>query len=246
MAFADWYLQNWTWIVPTILGLLATILVGWWGISASRQAKTLDYKIVFAAPLLRRALNWDKLAVELTLQGQLLREPWLMHVKLMNTGQLGISASEYDGAIKLHTKADNYRFTAAVVGQPPSLDMSGVGVAFGPSPEFLLVDPPRLLNAGEALELQLVFEGDPGHTSAEARFKDQTRPVNRFGEPRAHLSVMQWVLLPWMMIVLLGSFVVFILASIVDTPAMFLVWGFVLFGLFRSYSRGGWVYRTFG
>src|SRR5687767_7440604 len=98
----QWLVDHWEFTVGTALGILGIVV----GIAVAlwqRQPKTLDYEVRNRLPLLspHAQAASQRLAAPLTLMygNEAIENPYLLTVRIKNTGKRAISADDYAEAI---------------------------------------------------------------------------------------------------------------------------------------------------
>jgi hypothetical protein len=161
-------------IAVGVLGVAVGILVPIW----QRKPKTLDYEVRTKLPLLsphaKSASPRLSLPLQLHYGDELIKDPFLLALRIENTGKVAIVESDYVAPILVICE-DQVPFDGFVSDScPGGLDLA----TLQDSPDTSLLRlKPKLLNAGDWFELQLLCDGDPGRVVVTARFSDQTRPV---------------------------------------------------------------------
>lgn len=172
----DW-LTDGQFLVGAVLGLLG-VLVGAWGVLRARQPKVLDYKVVNRVALLSpHARSWRG-KLELSHDKVPLVEPYLVTLRIQNSGKKAVRAADYVEPIRVLYES-NPPFDGFISGQSRKGMYADDGI-FDMSGKYDLPRvemKPVLLNRGEWYEIQLFSDGDPGEVKVTSVFADQDRPM---------------------------------------------------------------------
>jgi hypothetical protein len=229
----DWLGSNWQFVVGTMLGV-AGILVGVW---FAKSPSTLDYRVLLIAPLLSR--HASKVPITVSHEGNELEEPYIVQLRVTNTGKRAVRADDYEEPITVRLKGPDL--------VAPFVAGSNVENLVPPNPQDVSFEKnevafayrPALMNARDWFEIQMLCDGRPEGVRVTARYADQSRPVaNTVTRQGARLFRL-----------LLGADAFFLLLTAfffwaAEDPAMAFLPGFLLVGStgltlgFYARSRG--------
>jgi hypothetical protein len=196
---ASWLSDHWEFVVGTavaILGIVVGIAIALW----QRQPKTLDYEVVNKLPILSPNANlaWETPSAPLVvLYGdQKIKDPFLLTVRVRNTGKRAIEAGDYADPITV-TCTGSRPFDGFINQVFPQ----ELRVADDPrSLAQLAALRPPLLNPGDWFELQFLTDGDPAEITVRSRFKDQARSMQEIGSVDSPSGILMWTALSIMIL----------------------------------------------
>lgn len=182
----DWFNDHTDTVIGGIVGLLgvlAAVGVAFW----ERKPKRLDYAIKTNTSILASGAHGVRKLVRVKVANMELENPWLVVVRIKNTGRKAVEAGDYVQAIRIEY-SDNDVVASFLA------DESSLGVNSGPyedMPADEVMDfAPKLLNAGDWFDIQQLSDGPPGKITVSARIKDQSRPMKKIGERPRYFDAM--------------------------------------------------------
>lgn len=170
------------------------ICLGFYYFRQSRIRKTLDWKPLSNTPLLAKAAAGELPDLDVVYDGQSVRQPRIVRMRLQNTGNREVPADDF---VVFPTFTFNKaRLLAAFVVDESSLDVYGVSeFLFEPGAQGVQLDP-EVLNPGDWVDLQFVIDGESEWPVVSCRFAGQTRPLGNVRSSRIRRSrIVGWILL---------------------------------------------------
>ncbi|MGY1806345.1 hypothetical protein ACI8AF_03165 [Blastococcus sp. SYSU D00669] len=153
-----------------LLGIVVTVAIGLW----QYQPKRLSYEVIEKVRLIANeattAARGFSHPLTVYYGTRQLTDPYLLTVRIKNSGKRGIAASDYQGSIAIAGKNQQPLDGFVSDSRPEDLDPTNGQVLYaGGSMQPL---KPPMLNPGEWFDLQFISDGDPGEVVAKARFLD--------------------------------------------------------------------------
>jgi Ni,Fe-hydrogenase III small subunit len=179
-----WIAANWEFIfgVAGVIGVILTIVIYF----LQRQPKQLDYEIRSDFELINPNAQQVQENLKLTYSDEPIKEPWVVIVRVRNTGKKSITQDDFATGtpIKLGYESGvpvDVRIIGASPDIPPTSLIAGFAEVINtPAEEQQSVSvTPKLLKAGEWIDIQLLFNSDHGKMTVATRFADQRRPMRR-------------------------------------------------------------------
>lgn len=154
-----------------LVGILVTIVIA----RHSRDRKALGFEVLNNLALLSRGLPRGH---ELKVQygSAEVKDPRIVTVRVSNVGNRPIVASDYDEGLLISNIETGHILSASHVG-PESEKLAGPLVIDGNTAKSVSLQP-RLLNANESFDVQLVCDG-PVSIKASSRIVGQTAPIRQ-------------------------------------------------------------------
>lgn len=152
-----------------VIGIVVTIYIA----HRSRVRKTLDFEVLNNLSFLSPGVP-DSHQLSVHLAEAELKEPRLVTVRVRNTGNKPVVASDYVQPICIQNKSRGLILSATSVDEV-SEDRAGDLVIDGESARSVSVSP-ELLNVREHFDVQLIIDG-PAEIACSSRFVGQTRDV---------------------------------------------------------------------
>ncbi|MFB9654774.1 hypothetical protein [Pseudarthrobacter oxydans] len=161
----------WKWLgeqIDIILGVagLATGFIFWW---LSRRPKKFGWEVLNYTSIVSRV--GKGLPLKVVYDGQDVRSPNLVMLRLGNAGKAELRAQDFDGPVRIEFKSGRL-LAASVIDTSvpdisPEFDQNENSVSFTPS----------LLNAGEWISFQFVTDGPLETPRVHARVAGQTGQI---------------------------------------------------------------------
>lgn len=145
-------------LVTIIIGVISLIIV-----SAERRKKVLSYEIISSTSLIsvRQEIR-DKLKI--VYQGKIISQLYLNLIKIINSGNLPITASDFAVPVTFVFKNGTEIITAEVSGKKPAGLEATVAYT-----DTQVVLKPTLLNSGDSVEIKVLSTGQGDVTSVNGR-----------------------------------------------------------------------------
>ena len=170
--------------VGVVLALAATFLVYW----LQRQRKALSFEVISKNQLLtvREELEGR---LQVLYEGHPARDICLLVVKLFNSGNVPVSASDYERPISLSTGASSKVLSGAVTAVDPENLAASIEIA-----ESRVTLHPILLNSKDSVTLKLLVSDFGGNVVVDGRVLG-VRSISRAGETTGYLVLLMCVVL---------------------------------------------------
>jgi hypothetical protein len=178
----SWFSQSWQFITGIVVGLLIAVAQ----IIYQRQPKQLDWELRHDVRLISPQARHLREKLELQYDGTPLVYPRVLVIRVANTGKKAVSAQDFDGGdpVKIGYES-NPPFDVQLVAASPGLsaeDVADVKRLYGlngSKRKGAVEIVPKLLNAGEWFDVQMLSDYDHGDITVTSRFADQRRPMKR-------------------------------------------------------------------
>ena len=166
-------------VMLALAAVAVTVLVYW----LQRQKKSLSYEVISKNELLtvREELEGR---LQVLYEGQPARDICLLVVKLFNSGNVPVSASDYERPISLSTGASSKVLSGAVTAVDPENLAATIEIA-----ESRVILDPILLNSKDSVTLKLLVSDFGGNLSVDGRVLG-VRSISRTGETTGYLGLL--------------------------------------------------------
>lgn len=178
VAAAQWFDDRMEFIIGValaVLGIAVGIAVAWW----QHKPKSLDYIITSKGMLMSEEAQGLKGKLTVTCGDEVINNPWIVTIRIINTGKVAVAKQDYDIGDPIRVEFSKTPPTDGHItaSSPPDIFKLDETVGeIGPQGAVLT---PKLLNAGDWFEVQLLSDGDPGDIAVDCRIADQRRAMRR-------------------------------------------------------------------
>jgi hypothetical protein len=161
------------------LGVVIAIVVGviaWFTYRSQRNLKRFEYVVVYRQRIL---FVPSSLAgkLEVVLNGETVKDPVIVSVRMVNTGDRAILSSDFHEPLALQLHGSQRILSATVTSSRPSDFKPQLSID-----ESRVVISPTLINPGDLIELQVIASGPVRDVALQGRVADVV-PVKRPGLP---------------------------------------------------------------
>lgn len=170
--------------ILTLVALAATFLIYW----LQRQRKSLSYEVVSQNQLLtvREELEGR---LQVLYEGEPARDICLLVIKLLNSGNVAVSAADYERPVSFATGASSKILSAAVT----DVDPENLAVDISVDDSRVTVQP-VLLNAKDSITLKLLVSDFSGSLSVDGRVVG-VKTISNVGQTSGYQALLMFVAL---------------------------------------------------
>lgn len=186
LRFVVWIEDNWQFLVAVAIAL-PSIVALWF----QRRKNTLDYRVTLVAPILSPQSSTMSVPLEITYNGQQVSDPFLVRIRVENTGKHAVRADDYVKPITVRLRR-TFRVYDTFISRESTrgiVDLEHDKVPIGKSPEYPphgVALKPKLMNPRDWFEVQITCEGEPRSIDVSSRYANQSRPMKRMSAPTVY------------------------------------------------------------